>query len=171
MKPMKYLLSKSLFLIAAIALMSATLIKSDVVPNKTVKKLDGSSTSILNVLSQADWTVMTFWATWCIPCKKELENIRDLYDDWQSDYGAQVVAISVDDAKTVAGVRPYVTANDFGYVFLLDQNRSLFTALNGVAPPLTLITNNKGEIKMVKNKYVEGDEYIIDDKLADYSGG
>lgn len=154
----------------ALILMSATLSGPDVVPNKTVKKLDGSTTSLHSLLQQADFTVMTFWATWCVPCKKELENMKDLYPDWKSDYNAQVIAVSIDDAKTVAGVRPYVTANDFGYIFLLDQNRELFQALNGTMPPLTIIANRQGEIKLTKNKYVEGDEYVIDEELAELSG-
>jgi peroxiredoxin len=154
----------------ALILMVAMLPGPDVVPNKTVKKLDGSSAALHTILGQADFTVMTFWATWCVPCKKELENIKDLYADWQSDYGAQVIAVSIDDSKTVAGVRPYVTANDFDYVFLLDQNRELFQALNGTAPPLTIIANKQGQILMTKNKYVEGDEYILDEKLSDLSG-
>jgi peroxiredoxin len=160
------------FALPAVALlvMAAALPGSDVVPNKTVKKLDGSTTSLHTLLQQADLTVITFWATWCVPCKKELENMQDLYADWQSDYGAQVIAVSIDDSKTMAGVKPYVTAHDFDYIFLLDQNKELFLALNGTAPPLTLIANKHGEILMTKNKYVEGDEWIIDEKLDHYSG-
>ncbi len=28
--------------------------------------------------------VFSFWATWCAPCKKELNAINDLYSDWQA---------------------------------------------------------------------------------------
>jgi peroxiredoxin len=163
-------ISKMLAPATALVLMSVSMPGPDLVPNKTVKKLDGSTASLHSILQQADFTVMTFWATWCVPCKKELENIKDLYPDWRSDYNAQVIAVSIDDSKTVAGVRPYVTTNDFDYIFLLDTNRELFLALNGTAPPLTIIANKEGKILLTKNKYVEGDEWILDEKLDSYSG-
>jgi len=152
-----------------LALTFTSVVAQDAVPNRTVKLLDGSTTSLMSILQKSDFTVITFWATWCIPCKKELENIRDLYPEWVKDYKAQVVAVSIDDAKTMAGVKPYVIAQDFKYIFLLDTNKELFQALNGVAPPLTIVADKTGKILMVKNKYVEGDEWILDEKLSQLS--
>ena len=29
--------------------------------------------------------IFSFWATWCSPCKKELNTIHEMYLDWQDD--------------------------------------------------------------------------------------
>ena len=36
-----------------------------------------------------------FWATWCSPCKRELNNYADLYPDWQDETGVEIVAVSI----------------------------------------------------------------------------
>ena len=33
--------------------------------------------------------VINFWATWCSPCKKELDAIADYYEEWQEMYGLE----------------------------------------------------------------------------------
>ena len=52
--------------------------------------------------------IISFWATWCSPCKRELNTIQDLYEDWQAETGVNLVAVSVDDEKTKSSVRVYV---------------------------------------------------------------
>ena len=52
--------------------------------------------------------VISFWATWCSPCKKELNTIQDLYTDWQAETGVNLVAVSIDDEKTKNQVPVYV---------------------------------------------------------------
>lgn len=43
-----------------------------------------------------DVTVLTFWATWCPPCRGELPKLEKLYQKYKSDARVAVVAVSVD---------------------------------------------------------------------------
>jgi len=45
---------------------------------------------------------------WCKPCVKELTSIAEVYEDWQKETGVKLIAVSIDDARTSASVKPFV---------------------------------------------------------------
>ena len=47
-------------------------------PSVDIKYLDGKSVDIQDFATNGKITVVSFWATWCSPCKKELDAIADL---------------------------------------------------------------------------------------------
>ena len=57
--------------------------------------------------------VISFWATWCSPCKRELNTIHELYTDWQEETGVNLVAVTIDDEKTKNQVPVYVDVSSF----------------------------------------------------------
>lgn len=67
-------------------------------------------------------------------------------------------------------VSPYINGNRLEYTIMIDGNKDFFKAVNGTAPPLTLVLNNKAEILDLKSGYVEGDEYVLDEKLGKLAG-
>ena len=63
-------------------------------PDLEIKNLDGETINVLEHYGQSGQiTVFSFWATWCVPCKKELNNIAEYYPDWQEEYGIKIVAV------------------------------------------------------------------------------
>ena len=73
--------------------------------------------------------VISFWATWCSPCKKELNTINEVYQDWQDETGVTLVAVSIDDSKTKNNVPIYVNGKGWEYVVLMDPNGDLKRAM------------------------------------------
>src|SRR6187431_2433994 len=50
-------------------------------PEIILKDLNGKNKNVADYSQTGKITIISFWATWCTPCKKELSNINDLYDE------------------------------------------------------------------------------------------
>jgi cytochrome c biogenesis protein CcmG, thiol:disulfide interchange protein DsbE len=139
-------------------------------PNVTLKDLQGNTVNIAELASEGKPLIVSFWATWCTPCKKELTNYADLYEDWQADFGVKVVAISIDDARNTAKVKSYVNGVKWPFQVLLDPNEDMKRSLNFQTVPFTILIDKDGNIVYRHNSYVEGDEYVMEEKLKKLSG-
>ena len=127
-------------------------------PNIEVKTLDGSKFNITKIENEGSPMVISFWATWCKPCKKELNNIAEVYDDWQEETNVKVIAISIDDSRSMSKVNPYVNASDWDYEVYLDINSDLKRAMGVSTVPHTFLLNAKKEIVWQHKGYIDGDE-------------
>lgn len=158
--------------VSFLLMLGAQLIGQDYLPDIMVEKMNGQKVSILDEVKNngRSLTIINFWATWCKPCRSELENIALIYPDWQEAYDVELIAVSIDDTRTQPQIRPYVNGQGFEYNIVLDANRLFFQAVNGITPPLTLLVNNRGEILEVEHGYIEGNEYKMEEKLAELAG-
>jgi cytochrome c biogenesis protein CcmG/thiol:disulfide interchange protein DsbE len=134
-------------------------------PSIMVKKMDGTPVNIQDYGKTGKIMVISFWATWCTPCIKELNNINDLYEDWQKKYGLELVAVSMDDARTSSKVQPVANSLGWSYLILLDENKDLARAMNVNNPPQTVLIDQNGNIVYVHNGYTEGCEIELEEQI------
>ena len=102
--------------------------------------------------------VISFWATWCSPCKRELNTIHDLYTDWQAETGVNLVAVSIDDEKTKNSVPVYVNGKAWDYTVLMDSNGDFKRAMGVNNVPHACLVSPEGKIVYSHNNYAPGDE-------------
>ena len=151
-----------------IALLSGNfLMGQETLPDINLYDLHGNKVNVADYGKNNKITVFNFWATWCTPCKKELNNIADLYEDWQEELNVEIIAVSIDDSRTKAIVKSYTDGQGWDYTVLLDVNKDLQRLLNGQTVPFTVITDQNGFIVEKHSCYVEGDEYILEEKLME----
>ena len=141
----------------------------DALPDLTLYDINGNKVNIADFGKDDKIKVFSFWATWCVPCKEELNNIAEIYEDWQKDYNVELIAVSIDDAKTKANVKAYAEGQGWTYTVLLDTNKDLQRILGGQSVPFTVVTNKAGLITDKHTGYIEGDEYELEDKLVELS--
>src|SRR5258706_2395387 len=128
------------------------------IPSVAVKTLQGEATNTSSISNDGKPIIISFWASWCNPCIEELNNIADVYPQWQKETGVKLVAVSIDDARTSQRVTPFVNGRKWPYEFLLDPNSDFKRSLNVNMPPHTFLVNGKGEIIWQHVGYVDGNE-------------
>lgn len=109
--------------------------------------------------------VISFWATWCSPCKRELNTIHEMYPDWQEETGVNLVAVTIDDEKTKAQVPVYVDGKGWDYLVLMDPNGDFKRAMGVNNVPHTFLVDQKGNIVYSHNNYAPGDEEKLYDEI------
>ena len=139
--------------------------KQKTLPNVDVKTLDGKTINIQEFAENGKITILSFWATWCSPCKKELDAIAEIYPDWQEEYDAELVAVTIDTQRALAKVKPMVESKAWEYTILSDANQKLQQALNFQTIPQTFLLDKDGNIIYSHSGYVPGDEYELEDKI------
>lgn len=138
-------------------LISLSIYSQTSVPRVTLKDVDGNS-RYTDSLGFTGPIVFSFWATWCAPCKRELNTIAELYEHWQKETGVTFIAVSIDDQKTNMSVPMYVNAKGWEYLVLLDPNGDFKRAMGVNNVPHTFLVDKSGNIVYTHNNYAPGDE-------------
>ena len=160
---MKHLLS----VVAAFLLPLAAALAQKTLPDVEVKTLDGESVSASTLAAAADGpAVVAFWATWCAPCKKELDAYAESYEEWRDDFGAEVYAVTIDTRRQLSKVRPMVESKGWAFPILSDANQQLQQALNFQTVPQVYVVDREGAIVYSHSGYVPGDELEVAEQLA-----
>lgn len=159
---------KKSFFVAALMLVSFTMMaqQASTLPRVKVKNLNGAIVSTDSIANGDKPMIVSFWATWCKPCVNELNAISEVYTEWQEKTGVKVVAISIDDARTMNSVKPFVNGKAWPYEVYIDANSDFKRALNITNVPFTLILNGKREIIHQHNSYVPGDEEKLFEEIV-----
>lgn len=156
-----------LIMFLSIGLMAFSQKEGKTLPSMVLQDVNGKKIDIKQFAENEKITVLSFWATWCTPCKKELNNIAEVYEDWQEEYDMELVAVSIDDARNTAKVKTYINGQAWEYNVLLDSNSDLKRKLNFQSVPYTILIDQNGNIVYTHTGYVEGDEFVLEEHIAE----
>jgi len=139
-------------------------------PNVTIADLQGKPVNIQEFATGGKITVISFWANWCAPCKRELDAIAELYPTWMAEYNTKLVAITVDNARALTQVKPLIEEKGWEFDVLVDSKQELQQALNFQAIPQTFVIDQEGNIVYQHEGYTPGDEYELEKLIKKLSG-
>lgn len=137
---------------------------SSQIPAMVIKTLDGQSVNTSSFDNEGKPYVVSFWATWCRPCLKELTAIDEIYEDWL-EQGFKLIAISTDDARTRSNVMPMVNGRGWEFEFYSDDNGDLQRAMGVNMIPHTFIIDGKGNVVSQHRAFTDGMEWEMFEKL------
>ncbi len=160
---------KNLLLLTAAFLVSSAFIfspdedeqKGKSVPSVKLTDLAGKSINTAELGNNGKPVVISFWATWCSPCKRELNAIHDLYDEWQEETGVKLIAVSIDDERTKSRVKPYINSSSWNFDIWMDPNHDFKRAMGVNNVPHTFLIDGNGKIVYSHNNYAPGDEHKL----------
>ena len=132
--------------------------KGQKLPSIDLKTASGEPFNTANISNDGKPIILSFWALWCKPCIKELNTISYEYYDWQEETGVKLVAVSIDDARSSAKVKPFADGNDWEYEVLLDVNGDFKRAMNVNMIPHTFILDGDGRVVWQHTSFSEGGE-------------
>lgn len=146
-------------LLVLITICIATAISANAqLPSVQLKDLNGKPVDSATLSNDGKPFIISFWATWCKPCIRELIAIDENYADWVDETGVKVYAISVDKAQDAAKVKPLVDARGWDFEVLLDQNQDFARNLGCQNPPHVVVVDGKGNIVESHSGYTDGSE-------------
>lgn len=156
---MKKILMMAMMVVAAVALHAQ-------VPNVQLKNINGKTVQTASIANNnGNPVIISFWATWCKPCLRELKAIHEVYADWQDETGVKMYIVSIDQAQDANKVKPLVDGFGWEYEVLLDPNGDFKRAMNVQNVPHVFVINGKGKIVYNHAGYVDGGEEDIREAL------
>ncbi|EFZ37372.1 antioxidant, AhpC/TSA family [Hoylesella oralis ATCC 33269] len=157
-------------LLALTVLLASALHAQARLPKVTLKNTDGKSVQTDTLSNNGRPVIVSFFATWCKPCNRELNAIHEVYDDWQQETGVRLVAVSIDQAQNVNKVKPMVDEYGWTYEVLLDTNGDFKRSLGVQMIPYVLVLDGKGNIVYKHNGYADGAETELFEKVKEAAG-
>lgn len=108
-----------------------------------VKDNNGKVVALKDLVKDCKVFLLDFWASWCVPCRKEIPNIKAQYAAFK-DKGFQVVSISIDNSKDAW--EKAAEKEGFNWPSFLDTDHSIARAYHVKAIPAMFLVKADGTI-------------------------
>jgi thiol-disulfide isomerase/thioredoxin len=97
---------------------------------------------------------LNFWGTWCPPCKAEMPEIQRIYNAHKNDIA--VIGVSMGPRDEPAGVKNFVDAANYSWMFIHDTNYDVATRYNVVSIPSSFFIDKNGVVRVVHVGMMDG---------------
>ncbi len=87
--------------------------------------------------------IINFWATWCGPCRAEIPAMKKLYSEFHPQ-GLEIVAISLDQKRTIEQVVPFIDKYQIPWVVLYADQKTVDEFSLGASIPETIFFDANG---------------------------
>lgn len=162
---------KKIFAVAALAFIGFSAGAQNAVqmdlPNTPIKDMSGSTVAFNQTFEKGKVTLVSFWATWCIPCKKEIKMVREKMAEWKTQADFNYMTISEDDSRATAQVKSYAKSQGWDFPYYQDPNADLKRSLNFQNVPFTVIVDKNGKVAYMQSGYEAGGEEILFTKIKE----
>ena len=90
--------------------------------------------------------MINVWATWCLPCRVEMPSIEALNKSY-AQKGLKIVAVSIDDPGTDAGIRAFIKQYGLSFEVLHNPKGAISDLYDITGYPETFIVGKDGLIR------------------------
>ena len=158
---------KKILAAAACLFLSASLFAQGL-PDTQIKDVStGKKLPFNEAIEKGKVTLISFWATWCIPCKKEIKSISLQLPKWKQEADFNYMTVSIDKAEAEGLVRTYAISQGWKFPYFIDANSDLMRYLSFQNVPYTLIIDKNGKVAFSHTGYEEGGEAEVFAKVKE----
>lgn len=100
-------------------------------------------------------SLLTFWASWCGPCREELPAYASIYPELEKK-GFRILSVNVD--QDPAKARQFMEKTPLNFPVLLDSDNNILQSFDTKAMPTAFLLNEKGQILLRRTGFEKGDE-------------
>ncbi len=161
---------KHYLFLSALFISVACMAQENTFPKIDIHTLESKTFNTNAIENNGQPIVISFWATWCKPCVRELNTISELYEDWQEETGVKLYAVSIDDSRNIQKLAPFVATSDWPFDVLSDVNSDFRRAMNVVTSPHTFLLDENRKIVWQHVGYSPGDEDELYEQLLKLAG-
>jgi peroxiredoxin len=131
----------------------------------TLQDLDGNDISLSELLVNGP-VFLSFWATWCSPCKEEMKYMQEIHNKYKNK-GFTYLAVNTDSQKSLSKVKTYISSKGYSFPVVLDTDEKIFEAYQGEGLPYSLLIGMDKKIIAKHVGFLSGDEVKIDKEVYD----
>jgi peroxiredoxin len=114
---------------------------NSIAPDFTTEDLLDNQISLSDYRNQKP-VLLIFWATWCSFCKKELPDLKEFTQKYQSEI--QVIVLPSGEVKST--IVDYVKKEEINFMVLLDEQRKVWDSYLVRGTPNHFLINKEGKI-------------------------
>jgi len=156
-------------LLAGVLIMSAPAAIAGNAPDFKLKDVDGKWFRLKDHVGEGVIYV-NFWATWCVPCRREMPHLEALWQEYGED-GLLVVGVNTDPAAAASKIKPFVKRHRVTYATVLDPDNNVLDAYNPTRElPFAVLIDQQGNIFKSFPGYRPGDEVYLEEFIAELLG-
>jgi cytochrome c biogenesis protein CcmG, thiol:disulfide interchange protein DsbE len=154
----------ALFLLLAIALFAWPRDSAADTASFRLRALSGETVELADLCAKGP-VLLSYWATFCEPCKQEIPHLIELVKRFDGQH-LQLALITVDSPRSQKQVKPYVSSKGWTMPVLMDPNGQTMKKMKGTNPPYTVLVGRGGEVLYTHSGYKPGDEKALEKELG-----
>ena len=128
-------------------------------PQIEVADIEGNTMQVNTHFTDARYLLVDFWASWCEPCRVEMNNLKQIYEKY-APKGLKMISITTE--KDLNEWKKALTEEQMPWSNYRDINRKMLNAYHVRYIPSIFIINNEGVVLAEKLRGKELADFIRD---------
>ena len=114
----------------------------------TLSTLDGAEVSLSQFYGRP--VLITFWASWCLPCREEMPELVQSYEDHKTE-GLMILGVNLTYSDTLPDVQAFASEFNITFPVLLDKDGAVAENLYKIpGVPTSIFVSRDGTIERIQ---------------------
>lgn len=105
----------------------------------SMESISGTTYTLSELRDQ--WVIINFWATWCIPCVKEMPVLQEIHDQY-----TDLTVLGINQRETKDEIQSFSKEHKINFPILVNPSDQVLVDYNVIGLPQTLVVNPDGII-------------------------